>query len=218
MIDILIPTLGRAHLLGTVSANVAETTSLPHRLLFVLDEDDDESRAAVHRAGAEFTFHNGTYPEKINAGFAHTDGELVLPTADDVRFYPGWLEAVLAVLEAEPRVAVVGTDDLSPATADRTHATMPVLRRSYCKDPGAVWGETGSVFFEGYRHNFCETETCQLAQHRGLWAFAEDSKIEHLHPAWAKREIDDTDRRGNLVGWEEDERLFARRRARWSRS
>jgi hypothetical protein len=224
VIDILIPTLGRHRSLQSLAANLINTTPQGvYRVLFVADESDTETRRVLD----EFCFpggiwgrivFDGTYPCKINAALhhAHCRGDLVLPTADDVRFYEGWLEAVTAVFEDEA-VQVVGTDDLSPATADRTHATMPVLRRSYIDAPGAVWGETGTVFHEGYRHNFCETELWQLASHRGVTAWADGAVIEHLHPAWGKRAEDATDEKGNKRGWEEDEVLFRSRQEEWRR-
>jgi glycosyltransferase involved in cell wall biosynthesis len=222
VIDILIPTVGRAERLVPLLDNINETTPERHSVIFVLDEGDQESREAVMSYGKPTTcgyivLQDGTYPVKVNAGHRFGEGDLVLPTADDVLFHAGWLEAAIAVL-ADPSVQVVGTDDLSPATADRTHATMPVLRRSYIDAPGAVWGETGTLFHEGYRHNFCETELWQLAAHRGVTGWAEGAVIEHLHPAWGKRPEDATDEKGNKQGWEEDEALFRERREQWSRS
>lgn len=223
-IAILIPTLGRAGVLEGLLDNLAETTPrYTYNPVFVLDQDDRESMDAVkklHRRPGQtlsWIVSDGTYPQKTNAGLRATVEPFVLPTADDVRFHDGWLEAVEAAFEDET-VKVVGTDDLSPATADRTHATMPVLRRSYCDDPGAAWGETGTVFHGGYRHNFCESETWQLASHRGVTAWAERAVIEHLHPAWGKRGEDATDEKGNKQGWEEDEALFRSRRELWMQS
>ena len=118
---------------------------------------------------------------KTNAGYRASNDEFILPTADDVWFRPGWLEAVLAEFE-NPDVHVVGTDDTTPATADRTHATMPVIRRSYIEQPGCVWKRPGVVFRPELKHNFCETEVWQLAEHRGVAAWAEGAVIEHRHP------------------------------------
>jgi glycosyltransferase involved in cell wall biosynthesis len=232
VIDILIPTLGRAHALVPLLENIRATTpTASYYVWFVADEDDEESCEALDAAPPgrnDFTvlLCGGSYPTKINIAYsasldpaalraAAASEQLVLPTADDVRFYPGWLEAVLNALR-DPSVQVVGSDDLTPATAGRKHATMPVLRRSYIEDPGAVWGETGTVFHEGYRHNFCETETWQLATHRGVTAWAEGAVIEHLHPSWGTREADATDAKGNGQGWAEDKALFGDRRAGWT--
>lgn len=222
-IDILIPTLGRHDVLKPLLINLTRVTPQSEfRAIFVADEADTPTRDVLDEIcgrgnGDICVIHDGTYPEKINAAYRFGRGDLVLPTADDVIFHDGWLEAALNALR-DPTVKVLGTDDLSPATANRDHATMPILRRSYIEDPGAVWGETGTIFHGGYAHNFCETETWQLALHRGVTGWAEDCVIEHLHPAWGKRETDETDRRGNMQGWEEDQRLFEARRGEWSRS
>ena len=215
MIDILIPTLGRSHILADLVANIKDTTPLPHIIICVLDSDDADSWHTAEPLDVTIIQCDGSYPVKINAGFSSTSSEYVLPTADDVTFYPDWLENALAEFEDDPTIQVVGTDDLSPVTADRNHATMPILRRSYVESPGAAWQETGTVFHERYQHNFVETETCQLAQNRNVWSFAELSIIEHNHPAWGKRQSDTTDAKGNEQGWQADEFLFKTRRAQW---
>jgi hypothetical protein len=225
VIDILIPTLGRAEVLPGLVTNIFEATEQgAFHVLFVLDQDDTESHEAVRgilrEHGDTAVGHvvcDGSYPAKTNYGARYSFGELVLPTADDVRFEEGWLEAVAAAFE-EPAVQVVGTDDLSPATADRTHATMPIVRRSYVEDPGAAFEEPGTIFHPGYMHNYSETELWQLAEHRGVTAWADGAVIEHLHPDWGKRGLDATDERGNRRGWEHDEGLFRARHKQWSRS
>lgn len=218
-IGILVPTLGRPEKIGPLASNIADTTPQDrYRLIFVLDHADQDSRQAVHEA--EFCrsiLCDGRYPVKTNAGFRASNDEFVLPTADDVWFRAGWLEAVVAEF-ADLSVHVVGTDDTTPSTADRTMATMPVLRSSYVNDPGAAWGETGTVFHEGYHHNFVEAETCALATSRGCFGWAEDAVIEHHHPDWGTREMDETDRRGNRQNWQADRALFEARRAEWLRS
>ncbi len=223
MIDILVPTLGRQKALQPLAANILNATpDGSFHVIFVADEADLETRQVLDKLcfpGGPWSqvIEDGTYPHKTNAAYLAGSADLVLPTADDVVFHPGWLDAVLNALE-DPSVQVVGTDDLSPATADRTHATMPVLRRSYCESPGASWHEPGKVFHEGFHHQYAETEICALAQHRGVWTFAEDAVIEHRHPDWNSRPRDATDEKGNGQNTDADRNLFHRRQRQWSRS
>jgi hypothetical protein len=135
-------------------------------------------------------------------------------TGDDVVFHDGWLEPVLVAFR-DPVVQVVGTRDLSPITADGSHVTMPALRRAYIEGIGAAWNEPGSCFHEGYHHNYSETETWQLAQHRGVAKFVPESIIEHRHPDWGTREPDATDAKGGQANKQADHELFNRRRDEW---
>ncbi len=173
-IAILVPTLGRPAELRPLLQSVATTTPPGSaEVVFVLDHDDPETHAELHAAweqGWRFSsvFADGTFPEKTNAGVAATSQPFVLPGADDIAFHTGWLDHALAAFT--DGVEVVGTNDLSPSTADGQHATMPIIRRSYIESPGAAYGETGTVFHAGFHHNFCERETCLLAQHRGVYA------------------------------------------------
>ncbi len=216
-VGILVPTLDRPESIGPLASNIADTTPLgSYSLIFVLDHGDQASREAVKAAEfCRYILCDGTYPRKTNAGYAASNDDLILPTADDVWFREGWLEAVEDVF-TDPHVQVVGTDDTTPATADRTHATMPVIRREYIEDPGCTWGRPGEVFDSRLRHNFCETIVWQLAEHRGVAAWS-DAVIEHRHPDWGTRELDDTDRKGNRQGWDEDRALFEQVKAEWSR-
>lgn len=216
-VAIIVPTLGRPGALGPLVENLRRTTPPVYRLCFVVDPDDEASQVAL--ANLELApevlvlQQGGTYPAKVNAGVRATDQPLLLPTADDVVFHPGWYEA--ASPHFESGVQVVGTSDLTPATRNGTHATMPILTRSYVEDPGAAYGEKGVVFHEGYHHNFVETELWQLACHRGVAVFEPGSVVEHRHPAWGTAEVDDTYRRGSLAGWGADRARFEGRLAQW---
>lgn len=216
-VAILIPTLGRADALAPLLQNLRQTTEFRYRVYFVVDQEDMETRHVLETMpGFDFTtvLCDGTFPEKTNAGYAASaDEELVAPLADDVVFHDGWLQAALPHFEAGWQV--VGTYDRSPITEDGGHVTMPILRRSYIEDPGAAWGEKGTVFHAGLHHNFCDTELWHLARHRDVAIFEKASVIEHRHPAWHSRPVDDTDRKGNMRNYDADEALFHRRKEAW---
>lgn len=216
-VAILIPTLGRTGALGPLLQNLRQVTEFRYRVYFVVDHEDLETRHTLETMqGFDFVtvVSDGTFPEKSNAGYRASTEELVAPLADDVVFHPGWLEAVLPHFEAGWQV--VGTYDRTPATEEGWHATMPIVRRSYIEDPGAVWGEPGKIFHEGFHHSFVETELWQLALHRDIAIFERESVIEHRHPEWGTREADATDAKGNGQNWEADEALFIRRKEQWS--
>lgn len=219
-VAILIPTLGRPNALRPLLQSIATTTPVgAANVVFVVDHDDPSTHAELQEAWAQGwrfgrCFCDGTYPEKINAGLRASNDPLVLLADDDIVFHAGWLEHALAALSGS--TAVVGTNDLTPATADGGHSTKPIVRRSYVDDPGAAFGEPGVALHEGYHHNFCETELCALAQHRGVYVSCPTSIIEHCHPAWGTREADETDRKGSQSNWGEDERLFLERQEQWS--
>jgi glycosyltransferase involved in cell wall biosynthesis len=217
-VAIIVPTLGRPQAIAPLMANLRQTTPLIYRVCFVVDRGDTATHEALAALPAERDFvsvvHDGTYPVKTNAGADATDEPLVLPTADDVVFHAGWYEAALARFE-DADVDVVGTYDLTPATAHEKHATMPIVRRSYIESPGAALDESGVLFHPGYHHNFVETELWQLACARNAAVFERGSVIEHLHPDWGTREADETDRKGHGQGWAEDKALFEQRRREW---
>jgi glycosyltransferase involved in cell wall biosynthesis len=217
-VAILIPTLGRAHALAPLLANLRETTPPVYRVCFVVDTADTETRQTIEEMASASdyfqVFRNGTYPVKVNAGLAMTSEPLVAPLADDVVFHAGWYEAALSRFKQGAQV--VGTLDLTPATAKEKHATMPIVRRSYISDPGAAFSEPGTLFHEGYHHNAVERELWQLGLHRSVAVFERESVIEHRHHAWNTREPDETDQKGNMRNWDEDMALYREREALWT--
>jgi len=218
-IAILIPTLGRANALAPLLANLRETTPPIYRVCFVVDTADTETRQAIEAMAPAEDFCNvyrdGTYPVKVGAGAAASAEPLIAPLADDVVFHAGWYEAAVARFE-DPAVQVVGTLDLTPATASGKNVTMPIVRRSYVDDPGAAYDEPGVLFHTGYHHNAVERELWQLAKHRGVAVFEPNSIIEHRHHSFGTREADDTDRKGNMANWDADLALYHERERLWT--
>jgi hypothetical protein len=52
------------------------------------------------------------------------------------------------------------------------------------------------------------------AKHRGVWAFAADSVVEHLHPAWGKAPDDDL-YAAQRARMDASRQLFVRRARLW---
>jgi glycosyltransferase involved in cell wall biosynthesis len=215
IVSILIPTLGRPESLPPLIRSVRDTTPRDcYEIIFVVDHGDVPTYQVLRPYDVRVVVADGTYPQKINMGFDESVGDLILPTADDVRFHDDWYDEALALLSR--RVMVVGTNDLSPAAEEgTTNVTMPIIRRSYVEGQGCVLNEPGVIFHEGYHHNFVETEIWKLARCRGVAKFAKRSIIEHLHPDWGKRDEDSTDERGHRANWDEDLDLFRERMAPW---
>lgn len=204
-------------MLGPLARNIFLSTGGAYRVYFVLDDADQQSLATLctlEDRALRWVWKNGSFPVKTNEGVFAGDSPFVLLTGDDVVFHDNWLPPVLEAFE-DPNVMVVGTRDLSPITADGSHVTMPVLRRSYIEGIGAAWNESPSCFHEGYHHNYSETETWQLAQHRGVAKFVPESIVEHKHPDWGTREPDSTDAKGGQANKQQDHELFELRRAEW---
>lgn len=187
---VLVPMLGRAHRVVPLLESIRATCEA--RVLFLVSPGDVTVHAAVDRAGCErltvAKLPSGDYARKINAGYRHTTEELLFLAADDLLFHSGWFEAALAHLG--PGIGVVGTNDLgSPRVMRGEHATHSLVTRSYVDQFGTV-DEPGLVLHEGYPHEYVDDELVGTAKHRGAWAFAVESHVEHLHPNWGKARSD----------------------------
>lgn len=203
---VLVPVLDRPQNVEPLLASITAATPQPWRVLFIADPDDHPEREAIRRVlgpSVHVAAHPGTYAQKINAGIRATSEPLLFLGADDLDFKPGWLEAATAKLT--DGIGVVGTNDLGNERVKRgVHATHSLVTRAYA-ERGQVDGKPG-LLHEGYHHWKVDDELVATAKHRGAWAFAADSHVEHLHPYWNKAEMDETYRKG-----EEHRRLDAKR-------
>lgn len=188
---ILVPMLGRPHRVKPVLESIGVTVPSA-RVLFLLSPDDREVAQQVSAAGREVLTvpyqRVGDYARKINFGYRHTTEPLLFLGADDLRFHPGWFEAVCGKLA--PGIGVVGTNDLgSPRVINGEHATHSLVTRDYVDRYGTI-DQPGQILHEGYWHDWVDDELVATAKHRGAWAMALESHVEHLHPCWGKAPTD----------------------------
>jgi hypothetical protein len=193
-VAILVPTLGRPGHAGPFmeSLNASGCGDLA-RVYAVADPGEDAD--AWLAAGAVVIPWNGdppgTYAQRLNLAYAHTDEPWLLCAADDVKFVPGWLDQAQAA--ACDGADVVGTNDLhNPRVLAGDHATHMMVRRAYVDEVGAGWDGPKVLAHEGYRHWFVDDEIVTAAKQRGAWVMAAHAKVEHLHPLWGLAADDPT--------------------------
>lgn len=215
-VAILIPVLRRPHRVAPLLESITAATPEPHRVIFIVEEHDVEERAAIDRTGAEQVVVDRprrSYARKINAGYRASVEPLLFLGADDIKPHPGWLPAALRVMTGP--VQVVGTNDLlNPRVLAGEHATHSLVSRSYCDELGTI-DERGKVLHEGYGHDYVDDEFVATARHRGVYAHAHDSIVEHLHP-WAGKAPSDATYRIGRAKSAAGRRLFASRQHLWA--
>lgn len=214
-VAVIVPMLGRAHLMPTVRESLAATAGGRARIVWAISAGE---HALVHEASThgEQTVVlpprvRGDYAAKINAGVRATDERWLFLGAGDIRFLPGWLEACEARLT--PGIGVVGTNDLgNPRTADGRLSTHTFVTREYTR-LGTI-DDPGRLLHEGYWHEYVDDEFTQTAKARGAYAHAADAHVEHLHPDHGKRPADavDANRDQRMVY---GSRVFRSRRHLW---
>lgn len=202
-IDILVPVLDRPERARLVAESAWRAAEVPYTLTFVLSPGDEAERDAVLATVdavpgvqvllAPFDCGPGDYARKINYAVQHTASDWVFTGADDLHFHPGWDTQAIEV--GESRVcSVVGTNDLGNPTVMRgNHSTHSLVRRSYIDGLGATFDmQPGVLLFEGYDHQYVDTELIAAAKAHGLYQHALTANVEHLHPFWHKGDHDAT--------------------------
>lgn len=205
---VLVPVLGRPHRVEPLLASFTASTPEPREsVLFICDPDDRDEIDAVWEAGCKPLTCAGGYAAKIRFGVESSAERLIFTGADDLDFRPGWFEAAEAHIDAGAQV--VGVNDLIPR--EHEHATHFLMTRQYAERP-TIDGQPGP-FFEGYSHWYVDDELIATAKRRGVYAYAEDAHVAHLHPMVGAPD-DETYRKGRAEA-RLDGRKFRRREALW---
>ena len=215
MIDIFVPVLGRPQNAMPLADSIEENTEVDFSLIFVCTKGDYSQITACKKTGARIMVIAGgrsEYPRKMNHAFRKTDREWVFMGADDLEFEKGWDREALKMATAG--VGVIGTSDChNPEVLRGGFSTHPLVRRAYVDEHGASMDGPGVLCHEGYDHNYTDVEISHLAQARGAWAFAPESRICHNHPDWLHTPKDATYTKGFRM-WRRDQQLWGKRSRR----
>lgn len=241
-ITVLIPVLGRPAQTQHVVSTIKATSDA---LVWLLTSPGDlvpRIPEADRIWQMEFEQGSGDYARKLNHAAREVETEWFFQGATDLCFHPGWAEFALAAgaapeypcagcngmrsalcsdcegAAANP-VVVVGTNDLcNPVVMRGLHSTHSLIRTAYVRDVGTTFGDgPGIAFHEGYDHQYIDNELKEVTHWRGLWTFALQSKVEHLHPLCGKSERDWVYDKALSRGVA-DGRLYAMRRRMWIRA
>ena len=111
---------------------------------------------------------------------------------------------------------MIGTNDLAnPVVIAGHHATHPVVTREYIDTYGGFVGGQGKVYFDGYQHQYVDTELVETAKTRGRFVPCPRAHVEHRHPLFDRSvKMDDTYRKA-LADGQADRRLYFQRQPRW---
>lgn len=209
-VAIVCATRDRQHLIPGLVSNLRESTDIPFNLYFATGTA--ETDAFLAGLDVQFQRHHfdATAIQKYNWLFAHTTEDYIYMACDDVYYYPGWLEAAMAVMQVVDGIVSIA-DGLRPDGIGTTF----LASRHYLETLGATGDESGYIFHKGYRHNFCETELFATAASRGRFAHARESRSLHRHHLNGLAAYDDTYAKADR-DWSHDEQLFASRQHLWT--
>lgn len=215
-VAVFIPTYGRPHELSRVVDNLYENTN-PNLfdVYFIVEKEDQASIDAIKPLRAKLIINEGQpcYADAINTAYHKTREPYFFTGADDLGFYPEWLE--LALSKMDDTIAVVGTNDLGTIPiGDQRDATHYLIDREYIKKQSGVIDMKDTVLNPIFKHNWTDKEFIETAKMRGVYVYCPESIAEHAHWAWGKARMDDTYRKG-LQSNEEDKRIYESRKHLW---
>jgi hypothetical protein len=205
---VVLPVLGRPHRALPLLQSLKAATPEPFNVLVVATRGDTAVQAAYTFAIADLVIAGlvdvlgprgvGDYAAKVNHAYRVSTEPFIFLGADDLEFHHGWWTSAKAILERDPTVGVLGTNDLAPTDRSRRgeHSTHSVVRRSYVEAHGLIDGGD-AVLYEGYIHEYVDDELVGTAKKRGAWCYDVNSVVEHLHPHWGKGPMDQTYRRSH---------------------
>lgn len=214
---VIAPVLNRPANAHPLMRSLASTTDRA-RLVFACSPSDEAQITSCRATGAETIIvpwepERADWARKLEYVRGLTEEPYMLLGADDIRFHPGWLEAVLQMFK-DYDVGVVGTDDMhNRAVRSGGHSTHPVVCRGYADKYGTI-DNPDLMLHDGYWHQYVDNELIETAKSRGCWGFAHDARVEHRHPLWHNATDDATYERGR-DHYREDQILYQQRRRLW---
>lgn len=216
---ILVPVLRRPGRVRPLLESIAETVPEGTRVVFICDAEDTAEQKAIHASlhegqygllAVQVLLVDGGYAKKINEAVRATTEPLLLLAADDLEFHDGWFE--LGVDHLVSGVEVIGINDLIDRPHRPEHATHFLMTRRYAEQT-AIDGSPGPLF-AGYMAWHCDDELIGTAKRRGVYAYAPDVVIEHLHHINGKADDDETYQLGRVHA-KDDRRTFRDRERLW---
>jgi len=213
---IIVPVIRRPAAAPRFMASLA-ASSVEVPVYAITDQADSSTRRAWLHAGATvMTSTRGhTFPQKAQFAYEHTTEPWLLLIGDDVDFKEGWFDHA-AVWMHNRRVCLIATNDMhNPFVLGGTHATHPIIRRSWINDAGASWDGPGFVAHLGYTHACVDSEWSARAWEDDVFQFVEGCKIEHLHPTWGTGRRDPVYELG-MKHYHQDHELFRTRQEKYA--
>ena len=180
MIGILIPSKDRSDRFQRIIENINSTTVSPHKIYFIIEDNDFDSIAEAKRLNANIIISSGRgYRAAINLGYLKTTEEFLLLGSDDIVFTQGWDLLMLDKMNDE-KIGIVGGKDDWPISQTGLHGSHLLVRRSYIEEFSGVEDEDNVIYSSSYQHFMTDIETEQTAMKRAAFASCE-AVIEHNH-------------------------------------
>lgn len=211
MIDVYIPSWGRADKLNNYYKHIKETTP-DSRVVYIVEDNDEFSKKAMCDV-LVINKRSRTYAGAINSAWDELHSPIFFCGADDLVFYKDWSQ--IALKEMVNPIMVVGTNDLhNPEVLAGEHATHYLINGDYINKGQSVDGEP--VLPECYSHNYTDREFIGIAKFNKVFKECLESKVEHLHYTFGLSANDNTYRKTRLRV-NQDMDLYEQRRSKWNR-
>lgn len=211
-VAIFIPSMNRAHKLPGLIANIHAVTPEPHKIYFMVNDDDITSQKVLTNLKETFWVdpegQDRRFCTRIQFLYQYTTEPWFVTGADDILFHANWLSNARKAIQ--PQHHVVAFNDLS-----KPDGTNFMIRREYIETLGGVVDmPPGNIYHPGYHHNYSDNELTETAMQRDAFLIVEDAVVEHLHWSNGKSEYDETYDSAQLT-YEQDRKFFESRYHLW---
>ncbi len=189
-ISILLPTRNRPKLLENFINSVLATADKPEEIEFIVSvEHGDKSYKKKYPNTVLLDGGDKILADRYE--WKHASGDIFMLANDDIIFHTqGWDTIVKRVFDRySDKIVLVHGKDGDPRT-DKIQHPFPFIHRTWVE----IIGRFLPPYFSG---DFVDTWLCDVANAMGR-RVPVDIYTEHLHPAFDKREQDETDK----VKWE----------------
>lgn len=155
-------------------------------VIYVCHETDTKSQEWLRDKGIDpvIDLQPPSGVNATNAGYWEATADWVVIGQDDFVWHEGWLDEALSVQE-ETGAKVIGFND-GYDKRNFEHSVGWLVDREFVEDFSLAVGFPNVIFFPHYKKNFSDNELCDTARDRGVWAYAKNAILEHMHPSFNK--------------------------------
>lgn len=196
-------------MLEALVSNIHVATQTSHRIYIVMESDDEASLQVAKRLNSvDVVGEYGSNATAVNAGYWASTEPFVAIVNDDCLFHDGWDMAALKYFSDTTHI--VGINQ-----GDGRCTSFSMVRRAYIEEHSGVFDQPNTLYHP-YVSQFPDTEFAEYAQHRGVWADARDSVIEHMHWVFGKADPNHPNYTKQSASFAGDMKEYERRRLQWS--
>lgn len=199
LISILHPTRSRPQKSWQTTQKWLGNAGVPVELIVSVDDDDPKFNEYLLLYGSGLLVNkNRSAVDAINNAARSSRGEILIVVSDDSDCPRNWGQRIMDAAGSKKDWIMKVNDGIQ-----RWIITMPIMDRVY-------YSRFGYIYFDGYFHQFCDTELTHIADIQRRIIKREDLSFPHRHYSVTREKKDEVTLKADAT-WNQGKQLYLQR-------